>query len=100
MNEKHKESKAKYNEIKYTEQANTAKQYIRNLSDIKLNNDEIIVLAKGLKFVPTPNIRHWDLIHDFTKFERLMRLQYEYHDATKIMHPFRSNQHMNHHVDQ
>ena len=39
------------------------KQYIRNLSNIQLTTDQISLLSKGLKFIPTPvtrenNIRH------------------------------------------
>jgi hypothetical protein len=44
----------------------------------------------GLKYVPTPNIIHSTLMHDFDNLERNMRLTYEFHNSVKNgIHPFR-----------
>ena len=50
------------------------------------------MLAKGLKFIPTPvtndNLIRQQLLHDFEKFARRMRLQYMYYGTEKEKHPF------------
>ena len=50
------------------------------------------MISKGLKFVPTPvtdenNIRR-QLLQDFEKFARRMRLQYIFHTKNTEPHPF------------
>jgi len=50
------------------------------------------LLAKGLKFIPTPKenekqIRH-HLLKDFDHFNRRMRLQYIFHGEDNEPHPF------------
>ena len=53
-------------------------KFISNLSNKVLNDDEVSLLSKGLKFIPTPNMpaSNMPLIRDFNKFARLMRLKY------------------------
>ena len=52
----------------------------RTLSNYQLNEDEIKVLAKGLKFIPSPrNINTTDI----KKFSRWMRLKEYVHDINK-----------------
>ena len=68
------------------------KQYIKNLSNIQLTTDQINLLSKGLKFIPTPvtienSIRH-QLMRDFDHFARRMRLRYMYHGENNEPHPF------------
>ena len=75
---------------KITHQSN--KRHIKNLSDIQLTTDQTSVLAKGLRFIPTPvtkenSIRH-QLMRDFNQFARRMRLQYIYHSENNEPHPF------------
>ena len=55
----------------------------KNLSDKRITNDEINLLAKGLKFIPTPVTKEIrikrQLLRDFEQFARRMRLRYIYH---------------------
>ena len=50
------------------------------------------MLAKGLKFIPTPvtkdNLIRQPLLRDFEQFARRMRLQYMYYATEKEQHPF------------
>ena len=68
------------------------KQYIKNLSDSELTRDQINLLSRGLKFIPTPvtNVSHirQQLLNDFKAFARRMRLQYMFHGQSKEPHPF------------
>ena len=68
------------------------KGYIKNLSDSELTRDQINLLSRGLKFIPTPvtnesHIRQ-QLLNDFKAFARRMRLQYMFHGQNKEPHPF------------
>ena len=68
------------------------KRYIKNLSDSELTRDQINLLSRGLKFIPTPvtnesHIRQ-QLLNDFKAFARRMRLQYMFHGQNKEPHPF------------
>lgn len=50
----------------------TAKKYVLNLSSYSLKDNEYILLAKGLKFIPSPqksNVK-WFLLKDFDEFAR------------------------------
>ena len=68
------------------------KKHIKNLSDYKMTRDQIHVLSRGLKFIPTPvtNTGHVkaELLKDFNAFARRMRLQYIFHGKDKEQHPF------------
>ena len=68
------------------------KRHIKNLSTTELTTDQINLISKGLKFIPTPvtrenHIKH-QLMQDFNQFARRMRLQYIYHGEDKTQHPF------------
>ena len=68
------------------------KRYIKNLSDSELTRDQINLLSRGLKFIPTPvvnesHIRR-QLLNDFKSFARRMRLQFMFHGQNKEPHPF------------
>lgn len=53
---------------------NNAKSYIKNLSNITLTDDEIMVLSKNLKFAPTPSPPTTrGLIKDFDDLAKRMR---------------------------
>ncbi|CAG2190436.1 unnamed protein product [Mytilus edulis] len=58
----------------------------------KLNENEISILAKGLKFVPSPNIKNAkaNLLIDFQELARKMRCKYQFDDGSNkfIPHPF------------
>ena len=68
------------------------KQHIENLSDTQLTTEQINLLSRGLKFIPTPVMKRnqirRQLISDFNQFARRMRLQYIYHDENTEQHPF------------
>ena len=65
------------------------KQHIKNLSYTQLTTGQINLLSRGLKFIPTPVMKERrQLILDFNKFARRMRLQYIYHDQNIEQHPF------------
>ena len=68
------------------------KKHIKNLSNKQLTEDQINLLGKGLKFLPTPvtnqeQIR-LQLLSDFEQFAGRMRLQYMYHREENEPHPF------------
>ena len=63
------------------------------MSTEKLVDEKISLLAKGLKFVPTPKLKEQklrrELMEDFNRLERTMRLQYIYADKKdETPHPF------------
>ena len=67
-------------------------RFIKNLSNFQLTDTQVNVISKGLKFVPTlvtdeDKIR-WQLLQDFEKFARRMRLQYIFHTKNTEPHPF------------
>jgi len=62
------------------------------LSNIALTNDQTNLLAKGLKFIPTPReketqVRH-HLLKDFDHFARRMPQQYIFYGEDNKPHPF------------
>ena len=69
--------KANKNQYTHNLRANNDK-YIKNLSAKTLTDHETALLAKGLKFIPTPpnSASHNNLLKDFEAFTRSMRLQY------------------------
>ena len=68
------------------------KQHIKNLSNTQLTDEQISLLSRGLKFIPTPvtreNIIRHQLLNDFSQFSRRMRLKYIFHGNDKEPHPF------------
>ena len=57
-----------------------------------MSTDEINLLSKGLKFIPTPTMGETrikrQLLQDFKQFETRMRLKYIFHGQEKEPHPF------------
>ena len=55
-------------------QTEADKKHIKNLSNVELTNDQINLLAKGLKFIPTPKQKEIQirrhLLKDFDRFAR------------------------------
>jgi len=67
------------------------KRYIKNLSNQALSNDEVKLLSRGLKFIPTPPVpsSNKSLLKDFDIFARTMRLKYMFAYKWKTSaHPF------------
>ena len=59
----------------------TAKTYIKNLSNVQLTDSEILVLSKNLKFIPTPNPpRTREIMRDFDDLARRMRARLWVHE--------------------
>ena len=73
-------------------QTEANKEHIKNLSNVELTTDQINLLAKGLKFIPTPKEKEIQirrqLLKDFDQFSRRMRLQYIFNGETNEPHPF------------
>ena len=70
---------------------------VTNLSDYKLSTPELLVLNKGLTFVPNTQIINYKQINiDITRFERQLQLQYFFQEnktdnTNKIIKPFEDN---------
>ena len=91
-NRKRKERKQTKNKKQLHEPSEANKKHIKNLSNKELTNDEISLLAKGLKFIPTPVTKEIhikrQLLRDFEQFARRMRLCYIYRGEEKEAHPY------------
>ena len=91
-NRKRKERKQTKNKQQLHERSEANKKHIKNLSNKELTNDEINLLAKGLKFIPTPVTKEIhikrQLLRDFEQFARRMRLCYIYRGEEKEAHPY------------
>ena len=83
---KNKEKKRFQNNIE------SRKQHIKILSNTQLTDEQISLLSRGLKFIPTPvtreDIIRRQLLNDFGQFARRMRLKYIFHGNDKEPHPF------------
>ena len=73
-------------------QRESNEKYIKNLSDATLTDNQVSVISKGLKFIPTPvtneNNTRRQLLYDFEHFARRMCLQFIFHGQDKEPHPF------------
>ena len=54
LNKKRKERRKNNRADRLHEQTEANKRHIKNLSNVELTNDQTNLLAKGLKFIPTP----------------------------------------------
>ena len=66
-------------------------KYIKNFSNKALSDDEVKLLSRGLKFIPTPPVptSNKSLLKDFDRFARTMRLKYMFANKKKTTaHPF------------
>ena len=81
-----KEKKRFLNNIK------SRNQHIKNLSNLQQTDEQITLLSRGLKFIPTPvtreNIIRRQLLNDLSQFARRMRHTYIFHSKDKEPHPF------------
>ena len=92
FNRKRKERNRNKGKIRYNNIIESHRKDIRNLSNEQLTDEQITLLSRGLKFIPTPittenNIRR-ELLKDFDLFARRMRLQYIYYGKEREPHPF------------
>ena len=66
------------------------RKYITNLSSKSLSADEVAVLAKGLKYVPTGQLDKSNLENSVDNFERLNRIRHFFRNYPDTEpHPFR-----------
>ena len=91
-NRKRKQRKREKDKKRFQEATESRKQHIKNLSDKQFTDEQIALLSRGLKFIPTPVtnedfIRH-NLLKDFNLFARRMRLQHIFHGKENKQHPF------------
>ena len=66
-------------------------RHIKNLSSQARTNDEVKLLSRGLKFIPTPPVpsSNKPLLQDFDHFARTMRPKYMFAKKRKTAaHPF------------
>ena len=63
-----------------------------NLSQTPLSNDELLVLARGLTFCPTPKSINWaELSADINDFTQRMRLKEYFHYHNNSTQPYEHN---------
>ena len=90
-NRKKKEWKRNANRKRFRCAVESRKRHIKNLSKEQLTNEQINLLSRGLKFIPTPatreNFIRRQLLNDFEQFARRMRLQYIFHGKDNNPHP-------------
>ncbi|CAC5415486.1 unnamed protein product [Mytilus coruscus] len=76
----------------HAEKVQKAIKYVEIFTKEKLCNAEILVLAKGLKFIPSPRLQNAKktLINDFNELARKMRCKYHFDDGSNTYnrHPF------------
>ena len=75
-----------------TTERETNENFLKNFSSHQLTDNQVSVISKGLKFIPTPmtdeiKTRH-QLLQDFEQFRRRIRLQYIFHGKNKEPYPF------------
>lgn len=74
------------------------KKHVLNLLKRKLSNQEYILLAKGLKFIPTPSSKNakMSILKDYNEFARQLRCRYMFsHEEKNYLHPFVAEQVIN-----
>jgi len=90
---KQKEHREKDRIDRLHSQTEANKKHIKNLSNTALTKDQTNLLAKGLKFIPTPKEKETQirrhLLKDFDHFAKRMRLQYIFYGEDNEPHPFR-----------
>ena len=79
-NKKHTERRKKTRKDIRALKTESNRKHIKNLSNLELTNDEINLVSRGLKFVPTPTINETaltkQLLTDLNDSARRMRLQF------------------------
>ncbi|CAC5416795.1 unnamed protein product [Mytilus coruscus] len=93
-----KEKRKRYNICRqhrrrqYKHAVQKAIKYVEIFTKEKLCNAEILVLAKGLKFIPSPKLQNAKktLINDVNELARKMRCKYHFDDGSNTYnrHPF------------
>ena len=91
-NRKRKERRKIKDKKRFCNAIESRKQHIKNLSNEQLTDEQITLLSRGLKFIPTPvtkeNLIRCKLLADFDQFARRIRLQYIFQGEQNEPHPF------------
>ena len=64
---------------KWHDRLEKSKKHILNLSNYPLNDDEIQILGRGIKFIPSRKFKPITLMRDFISFEKKLRWKYLFH---------------------
>ena len=68
-----------------------AKQYVKIFTEESVTDNEILLLSKGLKYVPSPPLKRTksDLIKDYNEFARKLRCKFHFDEGNDYKyHPF------------
>ena len=87
---KNKRSKTKYSK-KMQSKIKAASRHIMNLSSYELKKNEILILGKGMKFIPTPKSNNAKnlLMKDVNEYIRKLRCRFHYFKSDeRQLHPF------------
>ena len=99
-NRKRKQRKREKHRKRFQIAIESRKQHIKNLSDKQLTDEQISLLSRGLKFIPTPATNEGlimrNLLKHFNLFARRMRLQYIFTGKKTNNTLSTLNQHGNH----
>ena len=91
-NRKRKERRLEKDKKRFCNVIESRKNYIKSMSNEQLTDEQISLLSKGLKFIPTPatkeNLIRCQLLLDFNQFARRMRLQHIFYGKESETHPF------------
>ena len=91
-NKRHKNRRNTSEKRRVAKERELNEKFLRNRSTHQLSDDQVNVLSRGLKFIPTPltnkAIIRRQLLQDFEQFARRMHLQYISHGQNKEPHPF------------
>ena len=91
-NKKRKERKRNKRTKQFNARLEANKKHIKNLSNNSMTTEQINLLGRGLKFIPTPLTKQTQirrqLLQDFDQFARRMRLQYIFQGEDNEPHPF------------
>ena len=91
-NKKRKERKRNKRTKQFNARLEANKKHIKNLSNNNMTTEQINLLGRGLKFIPTPLTKQTQirrqLLQDFDQFARRMCLQYIFQGEDNKPHPF------------
>ena len=91
-----KKRRRRYHKGRTTKGIINQSDLVVNLSSYQLTADEIKVLSKGLKFIPTPrNINKTEVSADIKEFGRRMRLNEFFHDREAVSSDSEQSDHNN-----
>ena len=91
-NRKRKERRLEKDKKRFRNVIESPINYIKSMSNEQLTDEQISLLSKDSKFIPTPatkeNLIRRQLLLDFNQFARRMRLQHIFYGKESETHPF------------